>query len=655
MNNESTNNRRTQRQNIHVPITLEHNDTDITHRFLSYTSDINLHGLRVFLPENLPQTIDSKFTIGFDVPNFPPSFKVPVKLIWSSQMEGGLEFTENCSLIQEILTRTSLQLETSSSKLKKFYPYVGDEDIDTHNYEYFPITDKLITDTKTVREYIFQLKRGINSVNADEYIYGQYAVGDNTLNQVAIDIAHSAFQKFQKFSLERRRKIFDDARELLIKEKEQIIELMVVEGHPRKLAEWEYSGMLSTITKESLDYFQSQIIQTLNFSPDETVIHLRRPYGVVCISTPRNASSIGFMAALALLVGNTLVIKPPVQMPLCSIYIWKNIYGKALKMNGAPRGTINIVYGNSRKFMDEWINNSKVKCIFFFGDSEKGIEIGKKIYEKGKKPILELSGNDYLVAWKDAPLNEATDSLLDSFMGSTQICMVPKKAIVHEEIYDHFIMNFIGKVKNLQFGLPSNPDTILSPVSKINEFFEFLNQALENGAELLHGGYRVNHRGEKDIEGQYIAPTVIYVPLERANTMKCITHENFFPLLPIIKATGGGLTNKEKDEYIYENIIDTLNKNEYGLRISIWLTNDTFIKRFINDVHQCGLLRINSRHIGFSHSLSVNGGTGKSGGPLGEMNHVWQKTSHIQGISVTKSLSMNETPNQQSNNIRIIK
>ena len=53
-------------------------------------------------------------------------------------------------------------------------------------------------------------------------------------------------------------------------------------------------------------------------------------------------------------------------------------------------------------------------------------------------------------------------------------------------------------------------------------------------------------------------------------------------------------------------------------------------------IHNSGLLRINSRHAGFSPYIATHGGTGKSGGPYGEMNYVWEKTTHLQGVSLTR-------------------
>ena len=118
------------------------------------------------------------------------------------------------------------------------------------------------------------------------------------------------------------------------------------------------------------------------------------------------------------------------------------------------------------------------------------MDAGAKIYALGKKPILELSGNDLFLVWKDADINEASESLLDCFLGSTQICMVPKIAIIHNDIYDRLLEKFLEKVRALKFGLPTDAETVFSPVGKIKEFFEFLQDALDKKAELICGGQK---------------------------------------------------------------------------------------------------------------------------------------------------------------------
>jgi acyl-CoA reductase-like NAD-dependent aldehyde dehydrogenase len=311
----------------------------------------------------------------------------------------------------------------------------------------------------------------------------------------------------------------------------------------------------------------------------------------------------------------------------------------ALRKNGAPKGTLNIVVGNTAKFINQWIADPSVNDIVYFGESNRGLEIGNKIYLAGKKPILELSGKDVMLIWEDCDLEAAANSLVDCFLGSTQICMVPKMALIHEGIYDSFVKVFVEKVRQLKVGLPSDPITCLSPVSKIGTFFAFLEDAIGKGAELLYGGQRLNYKGEPEGKGVYLQPTLLkiddHLPL---NEFRCIKEEIFFPLLPLVKVSGNSDTHTRhhhtKNEVIFEKMVKVVEDNEYGLRVSVWCRPNSLIRRFIRVIHNCGLLRINCRHVDFSMYLAAHGGTRRTGGPFGELNYFWLKTTHLQGISV---------------------
>jgi len=242
-----------------------------------------------------------------------------------------------------------------------------------------------------------------------------------------------------------------------------------------------------------------------------------------------------------------------------------------------------------------------------------------------------------LFVWKECDLEGALESSLDAFLGSTQICMVPKKIVIHEDIYDKFVNKFLAKVSSLKIGLPSDDNTCLSPVITIDKFFDFLNDALNKGAKLLCGGERIDHTGKIDQKGFYIQPTVVGIEnVKIALDMKCVKEENFFPLVPLIKVSSEK-TGKLKDEEIFNKMIELGNLNEYGLRASVWVNSYIYIRKFIKYLDNSGILRVNSRHVDFSYYLSTRGGIRKSGGPFGEMNYVWQKTTHLQGISLTRN------------------
>jgi len=519
--------------------------------------------------------------------------------------------------------------------MKKFTLLINSQDLDTGNYEYFPYTDKKISDFETTFRVLTRLKTGKLTEDSEEvnkYIFAKYCVNKEDTNLKAIEAAYKASGKYRYLPVAKRKKMFKDILLLLKKHRKEVIDLLIIEGHPQKLAEWEVEGMSRGGENETINFYRQQIWKTVGKEGKEWLYLVRKPDGVVCVVPPRNApASNSFIAVSSLFAGNCLIIKPPLKNPLSTIYVWKEIVCKAALDNGAPEGVINIVAGNSKKIMDEWLASPYVNDVVYFGESDTGIEMGNRIYQSGKKPILELSGNDMLFVWKDADINGAVESFMDAFLGSTQICMVPKGAIVHPAVFDRFLSTVIKEVKKLKVGLPTSPEVCLTPVGKIKEFYDFLNDALSKGGKLACGGERVNHEGVEDKNGVFIKPAIIQIDdFEKGTTMLCVNEENFFPLIPILKVDGNS------DEEIFEKMLTLANTNAYGLRTSVWVKSRLFMRRFVKRINNSGLLRINCRHVGFSLYLATHGGTGKSGGPYGELNYLAEKTTHLQGITIVR-------------------
>lgn len=518
-------------------------------------------------------------------------------------------------------------------KIKSFPLYIGGKAFWTGRDEYFPYVEQAILDFEKTRFILASIKAKKIPPDVNKFVYARYAVGDDNANREAMRAAHEAAPGFRELSLQRRTRILHDIHDLLIEKKKDLIDLMVAEGHPIRLAEWEFLGMESSYRPSTLNFFSQEMAKEMNSINGESIFLIRKPDGVVCVSPPKNApASISLFAGFCLLPGNALVIKPPLRVPIACTYLWSQVVQRALKANGAPDGTVNIVNGNSLSITKDWMESPLVNDIFYFGDSAKGLEIGKEAFSHGKKPILELSGNDFMVIWGDAPLRAAAESLVEGFLGSMQICMAPKKALIHPEVFDRFMDIFVPMVeKRVKVGLPSDPQVYLTPVGRLREFHATLHETVERGGRLLLGGRRLNHYGQVDGRGQFVEATLVGIRDVDPMRFSCVAEENFFPLMPLVTLP---LHSNLGDKEVFDWMIGVLGKNAFGLRTSVWTKSKVWASRFARGISNSGMLRINSPHLNFTPYFAPNGGPGKSGGPFGEMNFPWQKSSHLQGVSV---------------------
>jgi acyl-CoA reductase-like NAD-dependent aldehyde dehydrogenase len=513
--------------------------------------------------------------------------------------------------------------------VRSFPLHVDGEDRYGTGWRYVIHADAMIADTRGA----FIVKRALElgrPVEARDMaiVAGRCATGEEQDNYDALAAARRASRQLRRIPMKKRKEVGYGLNDRIAQKTSEIIEVLIAEGHPKRLAEWEVDGMLQATSRASLDWSFDQISQTFD-DGERRMLLTRKPDGVVCINPPQNAaganSALGLMALLA---GNALVVKAPRTAPLGVMFFFREIVLPVLQEHGAPAGTLNVISGYSKQILKTWVNSPEVDDIMFFGDSASGLRLGQECLAQGKKAILELAGNDALLVWRDADLDGAAEALTESFYGSTQICMVPKQALLHPAIAEEFIDRFLAKVTDIRPALPSEDGALLSPVLKADKFFDFLGEATAAGCQTLCGGARVDVDGTPCLDGAFIEPTVVRVEgLDTARALRCVREETFFPLLPLV------ISADEDDELLIEQFLDWMNDNDYGLRNSVWAEDPAIQEVFAVGLCNGGLLKINDSHIGFAKYLGTHGGTGRSGGPHGELHYPLFRTSHLQGIT----------------------
>lgn len=479
----------------------------------------------------------------------------------------------------------------------------------------------------------FTLKRDLELGNrsaedAPPEVVGRCAWGEERDGAEALEAAARARREYGRMPLDTRRAILTEFANTMRARGDEMAEILVCEGHPRRLAEWEVRGIIDGTSPESVEWCFEQMRSEAWFGQRRVVVS-RKPDGVVCLNPPQNAAgSNSALGMMALAAGNALVVKAPRSTPLSVMFLYHEIVAPILERHGAPPGTLNIVSGDTRRILKQWLASPLVDDVMFFGDSVIGLKFGADCVSAGKKAVLELSGNDGIVVWKDADLDAAAAAVCECFYGSSQICMVPKYAVAHPEIADELLERVLERVRRIRPGFPEDREVVLSPVLKADRFFDYLAEAQQDGATVLCGGNRVDVHGEPSAMGLFLEPTVIRVDgLEDARRLSCVREETFFPMLPVVVPEGNGVG-------LLDRVIDFLNANPYGLRNSLWADDEQVVARFVDEVHNAGLIKVNESHIGFAPVLATHGGTGRTGGPYGELHYPILRTSHLQGAAV---------------------
>ncbi|WP_327041176.1 aldehyde dehydrogenase [Micromonospora ureilytica] len=518
--------------------------------------------------------------------------------------------------------------------MRSYGSYIAGQDVPADKWVHCLRASAVLDDMLPQLSLKRDLDRGRRH-DGDEHasVLARCAVADDTVVERAIQAAAAAAPAWGATPLEVRLRVVHRLHEELRRRHDEVVEVLVQEGHPRALAEWELAGCLHGTSPETVGLCAEQMHREYQ-DPHRRLLVVRKPDGVVALSPPQNAAAVNSLLGVpALAAGNALVVKAPRGSPYGVMFVLREIVAPILDEVGAPPGTLNIVCGPPKRILDQFLASPLVNDIFYFGSSELGIPLGEEAVRRGKKPILELAGNDGCVVWHDADLDRAAEALTESFFGSGQICMVPNYVVAHPDIADRLLARLISHARKIRPGYPEDPDVLLSPVLKSDQFARYVEQATECGAEVLAGGNRMELDGSISSTGLFVEPTILRVDgLARARTVWAVARETFFPLLPVV------VPETDRGDGLLDDVIDFLNANEYSLRNSVWAGDESTVDQFVARVHNGGLLKINDSHIGFVPYLSTHGGAGLTGGPLGESNYPMLRTSHLQGISIGRDV-----------------
>jgi len=345
--------------------------------------------------------------------------------------------------------------------------------------------------------------------------------------------------------------------------------------------------------------------------PNKFAMTVRLPIGVAGLISPWNfpiaipAKKVFY----SLLCGNTAVLKPASDTPLCATKLVEMV-----EKAGVPKGVLNLVTGPGETVGMSLIKDKRVKVISFTGHKDTGAVILK---EAGLKRLnLEMGGKNPIIVMDDADLKLAVNGVLwGGFETSGQRCTASSRVIVHEKIKEPFEKLLVEQVRRLRLGNGLDAKSDLGPLvnktaqDKVGKYVEI---GKNEGAKLLVGG-----RVPEELKGYFFEPTVF---TDCTVNMRIAQDEIFGPVISIFLA------------HSLDEAIEIANSVEYGLSSSIYTNNVSNAFVAINKL-QAGLTYVNSPTIGAECHLPF-GGTKHSGntredGPEGIKEFTELKTVYI--------------------------
>ncbi len=303
---------------------------------------------------------------------------------------------------------------------------------------------------------------------------------------------------------------------------------------------------------------------------------IRQPLGVCAGITPFNFPAMVplWMYPVALVCGNTFVLKPSEKVPLTAIRIVE-----LLAEAGLPKGVLNIVHGG-RECVDALLTHPKVRAVSFVGSTP----IAKYVFETGTRHGKRVQSNggakNYILLMPDADVENSVKGVTEAAFGCAgERCMAGSTAIVIGNAEKTVLPSLVEATRNIQVGPTDRmPQPQMGPVitpQHRDRVCQLIEAGIKEGAKA-----RTDGRGIKVADapkGFFVGATILD---EVRPEMTVMREEIFGPVLNVMRMED------------LDAAIETANRSAYGNGASIFTRSGKAAREFKHRI-KAGMVGIN--------------------------------------------------------------
>ncbi|GAK13507.1 methylmalonate-semialdehyde dehydrogenase [Geomicrobium sp. JCM 19039] len=391
----------------------------------------------------------------------------------------------------------------------------------------------------------------------------------------AVGAAKKAYETWRKVPVPVRARYMYTYHELLVEHHEELARLLTKEnGKTYKDAYGEVQRGIENVEFASgaPELMKGEILPDIANGIESGMY--RYPVGVIGGITPFNFPMMVpcWMFPLAIVCGNTFVLKPSERTPLLAQRL-----AELLSESGLPEGVFNIVHG-AKDVVNGLLEHKDVKAISFVGSQP----VAEYVYEtaaKNGKRVQALGGaKNHSIILNDANLEKTVEGVMNGAFGSAgQRCMATSVCLVQDGVADEFLAQLNAAADKLTMGNGIDEGVDLGPVirkSQLDKVHNYIELGEEQNATLVRDG-------RKDVEastsGYYLGATIF----DHVTTEMTIWKEEIFaPVLCVIRV-------KDLTE-----AIELTNQSDFGNGSVLYTASGSAVRQYREDI-EVGMLGVN--------------------------------------------------------------
>jgi malonate-semialdehyde dehydrogenase (acetylating)/methylmalonate-semialdehyde dehydrogenase len=342
---------------------------------------------------------------------------------------------------------------------------------------------------------------------------------------------------------------------------------------------------------------------------------LRQPLGVCAGITPFNFPAMIplWMFPMAIVCGNTFVLKPSEQDPLSTLLLVE----LAIEA-GIPAGVLNVVHGG-KEVVDALCTHPDIKAISFVGSTPVGTHVYDLAGRHGKRVQSMMGAKNHAVVLPDANREQTLNALAGAAFGAAgQRCMATSVAVLVGATRE-WIPQLAALARQLKVNAGHEPGTDVGPVISQRakqRVLGLIASGVEQGATLELDGRDVEVPGYE--QGNFIGPTLFSGV---TTDMRIYTEEIFGPVLVVITVE------------TFDEAIALVNRNPFGNGTGLFTQSGAAARKFQNeiDVGQVGI------NIPIPVPVPLFSFTGSRGSKLGDLGPYGKQV--VQFYTQTKTVT----------------
>lgn len=364
-------------------------------------------------------------------------------------------------------------------------------------------------------------------------------------------IARAAQKEWAKLAVASRCKIAFRLHDLLLAKQNQLMDQLQAEtGKSRSHAFEEVAGALGAIryyAKISPKALRREKAKAGVPGLIKTYVD-RVPVGVVGVITPWNYPlALTMMDVIpALLAGNAVVQKADNQTALTTI-LARDLVVEA----GFPKQLWQVVHGDPTEVGNAVVDNADY--VAFTGSTKTGKLVAERAAKRLIGYSLELGGKNPMIILPGTKISEAArQTIAGAFGNAGQLCVSIERVYVPKYMEQEFKQELKRQVEALELGTSNKFEHdlgSLSSAAQLRRVADSVNQAIQEGAELITGG-----TPRPDVGPNFYAPTVLG---NLPKTARVLKEEVFGPVVAVVPYQS------------LEEAVELSNDTEYGLNASV--------------------------------------------------------------------------------------